>query len=427
MKIGNSEKLFEQAQKVLPGGVNSPVRAFKAVGGTPLFISRAEGPYLFDVDGNRYVDYVCSWGPMILGHADPQVMKVVQNAIKNSTSYGAPTEVEVELANRVVEAVPSIEMVRFVNSGTEATMSALRLARAYTKRDKIIKFEGCYHGHADMLLVQAGSGVTTLGLPDSPGVPRATVEDTLLAQYNNLDSVKQLFETYLDEIAAVIVEPVAGNMGVVPPQSGFLEGLREITKAHNSLLVFDEIITGFRVAYGGAQSLFDVLPDLTCLGKIIGGGFPVGAYGGRKEIMELVAPSGPVYQAGTLSGNPVAMTAGLETLKVLKKTETYNRLDSLANQLASGIKEAAESTGVPVFQARVGSMLSLFFAGQEVLDLKSAKTSDAERYRRFFHSMLTLGYYFAPSQFEAVFVSLAHDEQIIANSISAISEAFNTL
>lgn len=427
MKIGNSEKLFEQAQKVLPGGVNSPVRAFKAVGGTPLFISRAEGPYLFDVDGNRYVDYVCSWGPMILGHADPQVMKVVQNAIKNSTSYGAPTEVEVELANRVVEAVPSIEMVRFVNSGTEATMSALRLARAYTKRDKIIKFEGCYHGHADMLLVQAGSGVTTLGLPDSPGVPRATVEDTLLAQYNNLDSVKQLFETYLDEIAAVIVEPVAGNMGVVPPQSGFLEGLREITKAHNSLLVFDEIITGFRVAYGGAQSLFDVLPDLTCLGKIIGGGFPVGAYGGREEIMELVAPSGPVYQAGTLSGNPVAMTAGLETLKVLKKTETYNRLDSLANQLASGIKEAAESTGVPVFQARVGSMLSLFFTGQEVLDLKSAKTSDAERYRRFFHSMLTLGYYFAPSQFEAVFVSLAHDEQIIANSISAISEAFNTL
>lgn len=427
MKIGNSEKLFEQAQKVLPGGVNSPVRAFKAVGGTPLFISRAEGPYLFDVDGNRYVDYVCSWGPMILGHADPQVMKVVQNAIKNSTSYGAPTEVEVELANRVVEAVPSIEMVRFVNSGTEATMSALRLARAYTKRDKIIKFEGCYHGHADMLLVQAGSGVTTLGLPDSPGVPRATVEDTLLAQYNNLDSVKQLFETYLDEIAAVIVEPVAGNMGVVPPQSGFLEGLREITKAHNSLLVFDEIITGFRVAYGGAQSLFDVLPDLTCLGKIIGGGFPVGAYGGRKEIMELIAPSGPVYQAGTLSGNPVAMTAGLETLKVLKKTETYNRLDSLANQLASGIKEAAESTGVPVFQARVGSMLSLFFTGQEVLDLKSAKTSDAERYRRFFHSMLTLGYYFAPSQFEAVFVSLAHDEQIIANSISAISEAFNTL
>ena len=427
MKIGNSEKLFEQAQKVLPGGVNSPVRAFKAVGGTPLFISRAEGPYLFDVDGNRYVDYVCSWGPMILGHADPQVMKVVQNAIKNSTSYGAPTEVEVELANRVVEAVPSIEMVRFVNSGTEATMSALRLARAYTKRDKIIKFEGCYHGHADMLLVQAGSGVTTLGLPDSPGVPRATVEDTLLAQYNNLDSVKQLFETYLDEIAAVIVEPVAGNMGVVPPQSGFLEGLREITKAHNSLLVFDEIITGFRVAYGGAQSLFDVLPDLTCLGKIIGGGFPVGAYGGRKEIMELIAPSGPVYQAGTLSGNPVAMTAGLETLKVLKKIETYNRLDSLANQLASGIKEAAESTGVPVFQARVGSMLSLFFTGQEVLDLKSAKTSDAERYRRFFHSMLTLGYYFAPSQFEAVFVSLAHDEQIIANSISAISEAFNTL
>ena len=427
MKIGNSENLFEKAQKVLPGGVNSPVRAFKAVGGKPLFISRAEGPYLFDVDGNRYVDYLCSWGPMILGHANPQVTKVVQNAIKNSTSYGAPTEVEVELANMVVEAVPSIEMVRFVNSGTEATMSALRLARAYTKRDKIIKFEGCYHGHADMLLVQAGSGVTTLGLPDSPGVPRSAVEDTLLAQYNNLDSVKQLFETYLDEIAAVIVEPVAGNMGVVPPQSGFLGGLREITKAHNSLLVFDEIITGFRVAYGGAQSLFGVLPDLTCLGKIIGGGFPVGAYGGRKEIMELVAPSGHVYQAGTLSGNPVAMTAGLEILKVLKKTETYNRLDSLANQLASGIKEAAESSGVPVFQARVGSMLSLFFAGQEVLDLKSAKTSDVERYRRFFHSMLSLGYYFAPSQFEAVFVSLAHDEQIIANSISAISEAFNTL
>ncbi|MFQ5707972.1 MAG: glutamate-1-semialdehyde 2,1-aminomutase [bacterium] len=425
MKTNESEKLFEKAQKVLPGGVNSPVRAFKAVGGTPLFIARAAGPYLFDVDGNRYVDYVGSWGPMILGHAPPRVTEAVQKAIENGTSYGAPTELEMELASMVVAAVPSIEMVRFVNSGTEATMSALRLARAYTKRDKIIKFEGCYHGHADMLLVQAGSGVTTLGLPDSPGVPRALVADTLVAQFNDLKSVERWYAGFPEEIAAVIVEPVAGNMGVVPPQPGFLQGLREMTRAHGSLLIFDEVITGFRVAYGGAQSLFDVLPDLTCLGKIIGGGFPVGAYGGSKEIMQLVAPIGPVYQAGTLSGNPVAMTAGLETLRILKTEGVYDRLDPLANELAAGIKEAARSAGVPVFQTRVGSMLGLFFTDEKVVDFRSAKTSDAEKYGQFFHKMLQRGFYFAPSQFEALFVSLGHSKEIIAGTVAAISEAFD--
>ncbi|MFQ5640969.1 MAG: glutamate-1-semialdehyde 2,1-aminomutase [bacterium] len=427
MKIDTSEKLFERAQNLLPGGVNSPVRAFKAVGGTPLFIERAAGPYVFDVDGNRYVDYVCSWGPMILGHAHASVVEAVQRAIERGTSYGAPTEQEVELADWVVDAVPSIEMVRFVSSGTEAAMSALRLARAFTKRDKIIKFEGCYHGHSDMLLVQAGSGVTTLGLPDSPGVPAPAVADTLVAQFNHLESVQELFAKYPGEIAGVIVEPIAGNMGVVPPKAGFLEGLREITQAHESLLIFDEIITGFRVAYGGAQSIFDILPDLTCLGKIIGGGFPVGAFGGRADIMKLVAPTGPVYQAGTLSGNPVAMTAGLETLKVLKKPQTYERLDSLARQLADGIKKSSASAGVPVFQTRMGSLLGLFFTDQEIFDFQSAKTSNTERYGRFFHQMLQRGSYFAPSQFEAAFVSLAHDEQTIADSLSAIAEVFEIL
>lgn len=427
MTTKNSEALFEKAQNLLPGGVNSPVRAFKAVGGTPPFIARAEGPYIFDVDDNRYVDYVCSWGPMILGHAHPKVTEAVHAAIKKGTSYGAPTEVEVELAEMVIDAVPSIEMVRFVNSGTEATMSALRLARAYTKRDKIIKFEGCYHGHTDMLLVQAGSGVTTLGLPDSPGVPKSSVEHTLVAQYNDLESVKQLYKEFSDEIAAVIVEPVAGNMGVALPQPGFLEGLRELTKSHDSLLIFDEIITGFRVAYGGAQQLYHVLPDLTCLGKIIGGGFPVGAYGGRKEIMQLIAPTGPVYQAGTLSGNPVAMTAGLETLKILKEPETYKKLDASAQKLAIGLKEAAESAGVPIFQTRVGSMLGMFFTEEKVTDFKSAKTSDTARYAKYFHEMLKQGSYFAPSQFEAAFVSLAHGEEDINRTVITFRELFRSL
>ncbi len=427
MTTANSERLFQEATRYLPGGVNSPVRAFKAVGGRPLFIARGEGPYLFDVDGNRYIDYVGSWGPLILGHAHPQVLEAVARALKNGTSYGAPTEVEVELARLVVEAVPSIEMVRFVNSGTEATMSALRLARAYTRRDKIIKFEGCYHGHADMLLVQAGSGVTTLGLPDSPGVPAAAVGDTLVAQFNDLESVERWFRQYPEEIAAVIVEPVAGNMGVVPPRPGFLQGVRNITQAHGSLLIFDEVMTGFRVAYGGAQERYHVRPDLTCLGKIVGGGFPVGAYGGRREIMEQVAPVGPVYQAGTLSGNPVAMTAGLETLRVLQQPGTYERLDDLAQRLEVGIRNAAESAGVPVFQTRVGSMLGLFFTEQEVFDFTSAKTSDTERYAKFFGAMLERGVYFAPSQFEAAFVSAAHDESVIMKTVAAVADFFKKL
>lgn len=418
MNIKNSEALFEQAQNLLPGGVNSPVRAFKAVSGTPLFISHAKGPYIYDVDGNQYIDYVGSWGPMILGHAHPQVTEAVIKAIEKGTSYGTPTEVEVELASMVGEAVPSIEMIRFVNSGTEAAMSAIRLARAYTKRDKIITFEGCYHGHADMLLVQAGSGVTTLGLPDSPGVPRPSVKDTLVAQYNDLDSIEQLYTKFPEDIAAIIVEPVAGNMGVVPPQPGFLERLREITKSYNSLLIFDEIITGFRVAYGGAQKVFNISPDLTCLGKIIGGGFPVGAYGGRKEIMELIAPIGPVYQAGTLSGNPIAMTAGLETLKILKEPRIYDRLDLLAEKLANGLKESAKMFGVPIFQTRIGSMLGLFFTRQKVYDFRTAKTSDTKKYAKYFHEMLNHESYFAPSQFEAAFVSLAHSDQDIFNTNS---------
>lgn len=427
MNIEKSEALYQRAQKVLPGGVNSPVRAFKAVGGTPLFIARAEGAHIYDIDGNRYIDYVGSWGPMILGHAYPEIVEAVNRAIENGTSYGAPTEIEVELASMVVDAVPSIEQVRFVNSGTEATMSALRLARAFTKRDKIIKFEGCYHGHADMLLAKAGSGVTTLGLPDSPGIPQATVEHTLTAEFNSLDSVAKLFKSYREEIAAVIVEPIAGNMGVIPPQLEFLEGLRDLTKSYESLLIFDEVMTGFRVAYGGAQEIYDVKPDLTCLGKIIGGGFPVGAYGGQKEIMEMMAPAGPVYQAGTLSGNPVAMTAGLETLKVLKKPETYEKLDFFSGELAKGLQEAAETAGVPVFQSRVGSMLGLFFTDQEVVDFATAKSSDTKKYSKYFHEMLKRGVYFAPSQFEAAFVSLAHLPDEISQTISHAHEMMKEL
>ena len=427
MNTQASEKLYDRAGTVLPGGVNSPVRAFKAVGGTPLFIERAEGAYLIDVDGNRYVDYVGSWGPMLIGHTHPQIIDAVRTALSKGTSYGAPTEVEVELAEMVIEAVPSIEMVRFVNSGTEATMSALRLARAYTKRDKIIKFEGCYHGHADMLLVQAGSGVTTLGLPDSPGVPDSAVADTLVAQFNNLDSVQNLFEQNPAKIAAIIVEPIAGNMGVVPPQAGFLEGLRKIAGAGGALLVFDEVMTGFRVSFGGAQLLFNVTPDLSCFGKIIGGGFPVGAYGGRKEIMELVAPSGPVYQAGTLSGNPIAMTAGLETLKILKQAGTYDKLEHLSDKLAHGIRQAAESVGLPLFQTRVGSMLGMFFTSKKVVDFTTAKTSDTKKYARFFTEMLKRGVYFAPSQFEAAFVSSAHDQEQIDQTISAAKEIFEMI
>ncbi|MFQ5854285.1 MAG: glutamate-1-semialdehyde 2,1-aminomutase [Anaerolineae bacterium] len=427
LRTQRSEELYDAAQQVLPGGVDSPVRAFRAVGGTPLFIERGEGPYLFDADGNRYIDYVLAYGPLILGHAPDGVAAALTKQVDRGTSYGAPTALETELANLVIEAVPSVEMVRFVNSGTEATMTALRLARAYTGRDKVVKFAGCYHGHADFLLVQAGSGVATLGLPDTPGVPRGLTTDTLTAPYNDLDPVQALFEAYPDDIAGVIVEPVAGNMNVVPPTPGFLEGLRDITRAHRALLIFDEVMTGFRVAYGGAQERYGVTPDITTLGKVIGGGLPVGAYGGRRDIMEMVAPAGPMYQAGTLSGNPLAMVAGIETLKAIRESGTYDRFEELGRQLEDGIADAATQAGIPIYQTRVGSMLGLFFTDREVTDYATARQADTERYAKYFWGMLSRGIYLAPSQFEASFLSLAHSEEHIDATITAAAEAFREL
>ncbi len=427
LQITKSRELFSQAQTLLPGGVDSPVRAFKSVGGQPLFIERGKGPYLFDVDGNRFIDYVLSWGPLILGHAHPNVVDALAETLRKGTSYGAPSPLEIELARLVTDFMPNIEMVRFVNSGTEATMSALRLARAYTGRNKIIKFQGCYHGHADLLLVQAGSGVATLGLPDSPGVPAATVQDTLVARYNDLDSVQALFERFPEEIAAVIVEPVAGNMGVVPPAEGFLQSLREITSAHGSLLIFDEVMTGFRVHPGGAQTLYGIQPDLTALGKVIGGGLPVGAYGGRREIMEMIAPVGPVYQAGTLSGNPLAMTAGIVTLRKLAEPGVWETLEARTEKLARGIGDAARAAGVPIFQTRVGTMFAAFFTDRPVTDWDSAAASDTERFGRYFHAMLEAGVYIAPSQFEAGFMSLAHEDAIIDETIAAAEKAFQAV
>jgi len=419
-----SHEVFQRSLRYLAGGVDSPVRAFRAVGGEPVVIARGEGPYVYDVDGNRYIDYVCSWGPLILGHAHPAVVEAVRRAAERGTSYGAPTEAEADLAQLIVEAMPSIELLRFVNSGTEATMSALRLARAFTGRDKIVKFEGCYHGHADGLLVQAGSGVATLGLPDSPGVPASYAQETLVARFNDAPSVETLFDQHGDAIAAVIVEPVAGNMGVVPPQPGFLEALREITRRAGALLVFDEVIAGFRVAYGGAQSLYGITPDLTCLGKIIGGGLPVGAYGGRREVMQMLAPNGPVYQAGTLSGNPLAMAAGVATLRELQPPGFYERLDALSAKLVESVARAAKSAGVSLWLNRVGSMRTPFFVDAPVTDYASARRADTKLYARFFHAMLERGVYLAPSQFETVFISSAHTEREIADTVTAAEASF---
>jgi glutamate-1-semialdehyde 2,1-aminomutase len=427
MILERSNRLLAAAKKVIPGGVNSPVRAFRAVGGEPPFIARGEGAYLWDEDGNRYVDYVLSWGPLILGHAHPAVVDAVSNAARRGTSYGAPTALETELAELVIEMVPSVEMVRFVNSGTEATMSALRLARAYTGRHKIVKFEGCYHGHGDMLLVQAGSGVATLGLPDSPGVPPGAAQDTLTAPFNSLSAVEALFQQFPGEIAAVILEPVAGNMGVIPPASGFLAGLRALTETHGALLIFDEVMTGFRVALGGAQELYGIDPDLTTLGKVIGGGLPVGAYAGKREIMETVAPAGPMYQAGTLSGNPLAMTAGLVTLRELRRPAVFEGIVAQTERLCQGIGLAATEAGVPVYQTQIGTMFCTYFTEGPVTDYASAKTSDTAAFGRFFQAMLEAGVYLAPSQFEAGFTSTAHRDDVIEATIEAAQTAFRLI
>lgn len=425
--IERSKILFAEAQRLLPGGVNSPVRAFRAVGGQPLFIDRGEGAYMIDVDGNRYIDYVLSWGPLILGHAHPRVVAAIQDAAARGTSYGAPCPQEIELAQLVTDLMPNIEMLRFVNSGTEATMSVLRLARAFTGRSKIIKFQGNYHGHADMLLVQAGSGVATLGLPDSPGVPQATTADTLVAPFNDLQAVERMFEEFRGQIAAVIVEPVAGNMGLVPPVPGFLEGLRAVTAADGALLIFDEVMTGFRVHLGGAQTLYNIKPDLTALGKVIGGGLPVGAYGGRREIMQLVAPLGPMYQAGTLSGNPLAMTAGIETLKLIREPSVWEHMTLAGSKLMEGIGLAAAEFKIDVSCSQVGSMVGFFFAKGPIIDWNTAKVADTKRFGAFFQGMLDEGVYVAPSQFETGFLSLMHGAEEIEATIQAVTRVFSQL
>jgi len=417
-----SEKLFAAASRILPGGVDSPVRAFKSVGGTPLFITRARGAQIEDADGNSYIDYVMSWGPLIHGHAPKGLLKALIQAAARGTSFGAPTELETRLGQRVATLMPSMERVRFVSSGTEAAMSAVRVARAATKRDRIVKFEGCYHGHADSFLVQAGSGALTLGVPTSPGVPAAVAADTLLARYNDLASVEALLDRHPQQVAAIFVEPIAGNMGVVPPRDGFLQGLRDLCDRHGALLVFDEVISGFRAAAGGAQQLFRVKPDLTCLGKIIGGGLPVGAYGGRADVMSLVAPAGPVYQAGTLSGNPLAMTAGLWSLSELSP-KLYRHLSKLGAQLAGGLADAARQAGVPLQVNAFGSLVTPFFTSEPVRDFQSAIKADAAMYGKFFREMLGRGIYPPPSQFEAWFLSGAHSEADVAKTIKAARAA----
>lgn len=427
LQTSQSDAIFAAAQNLMPGGVSSPVRAFKSVGGQPIVFDRVKGSRIWDVDGNEYIDYVGTWGPAICGHAHPDVLAALSAALEKGTSFGAPCRLENVLAEMVIDAVPSIEMVRFVNSGTEACMAVLRLMRAYTQREKVIKFSGCYHGHADMFLVQAGSGVATLGLPDSPGVPKSATSSTLTAPYNDLDAVKALFEQYPGEISGVILEPVVGNSGFIPPAPGFLQGLRDLTQQHGALLVFDEVMTGFRIAYGGAQQKFGVTPDLTTLGKVIGGGLPVGAYGGKREIMEMIAPAGPVYQAGTLSGNPLAMTAGIKTLELLKQPGTYDQLERMTKKLIDGLLAAARAAGHEVYGGSIRAMFGMFFQAGPVHGFEDAKRSDLDKFSRFHRAMLENGVYLAPSQYEAGFTSLAHTEADIEATIAAAAKVFATL
>jgi len=426
-KTENSGQLFQEAQRYIPGGVNSPVRAFKAVGGSPAFIDRAIGSKIYDLDNNEYIDYVCSWGPLILGHAHPEIVSAIQGAAEKGLSFGASTKGEVEMAKQICRMLPSMDQVRLVNSGTEATMSALRLARGYMGRDKVIKFEGCYHGHVDSLLVKAGSGATTLGIPTSGGIPKILAQHTIALPFNDINQVRRVLQDYSREIACIIVEPIPANMGVILPRKNFLENLQELTERHDIVLIFDEVITGFRVAQGGAQGLYNIKPDLTCLGKIIGGGLPVGAFGGKKEIMQYLSPLGPVYQAGTLSGNPLAVSAGLKTLEILSNENIYKELKPKADKLTEGLLAAAKSAGIRVTINRIESMFTLFFTGKNVVDYTSALNSDQEMFARYFHGMLEEGIYLPPSQFEANFVSIAHTDEDIERTIAAAQKVFNKL